>query len=325
MEKYKTLKNVCVIIPVYKAKEKISIVVKKLLKLNPLKIILVDDCCPDKSLKKLNIKNKKIIKIYHRINKGVGGAFISGVKFLNKKNYKKMKYIAKIDSDDQHDPTDLLNMNYCIVKYDADFIKGNRFLLMNKPKKMSIIRKIGNSGLTFLFKLASGQWHLSDPVNGIFLGQKKVIFDLLRHNIKDRYLLESNLLFLLTYLKAKIIEIPTTVVYGQEKSSLKWYKEIMPFFWFYTKGFGKRVCREYFYPELNPGALPLLTSFIFFLLSMHKLLNITENINKNILSEIGDINLFVIYFISFLISFFFWLLFDTSKNKNNEPIYHFYK
>ena len=82
-----------------------------------------------KSLYIILYKNKKIIKIYHRINKGVGGAFISGVKFLNKKNYKKMKYIAKIDSDDQHDPTDLLNMNYCIVKYDADFIKGNRFLL----------------------------------------------------------------------------------------------------------------------------------------------------------------------------------------------------
>ena len=59
MEKFKSLKNICVIIPVFKAKKKIDLVIKKLLKLEPELVILVDDCCPEKSIKKI----KKIKKL----------------------------------------------------------------------------------------------------------------------------------------------------------------------------------------------------------------------------------------------------------------------
>ena len=50
MKNLKSLKNVCVIIPVFKARKKLNLVVKKLLNLKPQLIILVDDFCPEKSL-----------------------------------------------------------------------------------------------------------------------------------------------------------------------------------------------------------------------------------------------------------------------------------
>ena len=78
MENFRSLNNVCIIIPVFKVRKKINSVVKKLLNLKPYLIILVDDFCPDKSLKTIKNENKKIIKIHHKKNQGVGGAFLSG-------------------------------------------------------------------------------------------------------------------------------------------------------------------------------------------------------------------------------------------------------
>ncbi len=325
MEEFKTLSNVCVIIPVYKSKDKINIVLKKILKLKPELVILVDDNCPQKSLNKIKFKIKKVVKIIHKSNKGVGGAFISGVKFLKDKNFRNIKFISKLDSDDQHDPSDLLIMKKKIYDQKADFVKGNRFLLMRRPKKMSLIRRVGNIGLTFLYKLATGQWELSDPVNGIFLGRSKVIIDLLRFDIKERYLFESSLLFNLSKLKAKLIEIPVNISYSNEISSLKWYKEIIPFFSYYIKGFLNRIFREYLYPDLNPGILPLMSFFVFLILLIKKTFLLFDNMNEEILSEVGDINLFVVYLIACLFSFFIWLLFDTSKNSKNISIHDFYK
>ena len=216
-------------------------------------------------------------------------------------------------------------MKFNIIKFDADFVKGNRFLLMNKPENMNFIRKIGNIILTFLFKLASGQWNLADPVNGIFLGRSQLLFDLDRFDIKKGYLFESSLLFTLSSLKAKVIEAPSKIFYKDEVSSFIWYKELVPFLYFYIKCFVVRIFKEYLYPDLNAGVLPLISFFVFLILFLKKALTILENIKLNIISDIGDINLFVLYLISTLLCFFIWLLFDTSKNRNNISIYNFYK
>ena len=325
MENFKSLKNVCVIIPVFKARKKLNLVVKKLLNLKPQLIILVDDFCPEKSLNTITNNNKKILKIFNKKNEGVGGAFISGLNYLKKYKIKNIDYIAKIDADDQHDPSDLSMMKFNIIKFDADFVKGNRFLLMNKPENMNFIRKIGNIILTFLFKLASGQWNLADPVNGIFLGRSQLLFDLDRFDIKKGYLFESSLLFTLSSLKAKVIEAPSKIFYKDEVSSFIWYKELVPFLYFYIKCFVVRIFKEYLYPDLNAGVLPLISFFVFLILFLKKALTILENIKLNIISDIGDINLFVLYLISTLLCFFIWLLFDTSKNRNNISIYNFYK
>ena len=325
MENFKSLKNVCVIVPVFKAKKKLNLVVKKILKLKPLLIILVDDCCPEKSLNSIKNNNKKILKIFNKKNEGVGGAFLTGLNYIKKNKIKNIDYIAKIDADDQHDPSDLPMMKFNIIKFDADFVKGNRFLLMNRPKNMSFIRKIGNVFLTFLFKLASGQWNFSDPVNGIFLGRSQLFYDLDRFDIKKGYLFESSLLFTLSNLKAKVIEAPSKIFYNDELSSFSWYKELIPFLFFYIKCFIIRIFKEYLYPDLNAGVLPLVSFFIFLTLFLKKTKTILDNVKLNISSDVADINLFVLYLISTLLCFFIWLLFDTSKNRNNISIYNFYR
>lgn len=325
MEEFENLSDIGIIIPVYKSQEKLKLVLEKILNLNPEIVIIVDDKCPENSTDNIFFDSKKIIKLKHSENKGVGAAFMTGIEYIKDKNLDKVKFICKIDSDDQHDPNDLIIMKKSILKYDVDFIKGNRFLLMRRPKNMSLIRKIGNIGLTFLFKLATGYWNISDPVNGIFLGRSRVLFETKKFNVEKRYLFESSLLFCLSKLKAKILEVPSNISYSDEISSLKWHRELFPFFLFYLKGFFSRIFREYLYPDLNPGVLPLLSFFVFFVLLIKKIIILSGNINKSISSEISDINLFVVYLLVTLFSFFIWLLFDTTKNNQNISIYNFLK
>ena len=71
------------------------------------------------------------------------------------------------------------------------------------------------------------------------------------------------------------------------------------------------------------SVIPLF--FVFLILFIKKVLTILENIKLNIASDVADINLFVLYLISTLLCFFIWLLFDTSKNRNNISIHNFYK
>ena len=80
---------------------------------------------------------------------------------------------------------------------DADFVKGNRYLLARKPLGQSFIRKFGNFGLSFLSKLSSGYWDIGDPVNGLFVIRSNVIKLIINMDLlQDRFLFESSLIFL---------------------------------------------------------------------------------------------------------------------------------
>ena len=129
-------------------------------------------------------------------NIGVGGAFIEGFNYAFQKfPNSEFKFVAKIDADDQHRAPDLLLMLDDILRKDADFIKGNRYLLARKPEGQSFLRKFGNFGLTFLHNLSTGYWHTGDPINGMILVRANVMKLMTKkYNINSRYLFESSLL-----------------------------------------------------------------------------------------------------------------------------------
>ena len=54
--------NICIVLPCFKVKSKIHIVYKKLIKLSVNKLIFVDDCCPQESVKYLSSKISNINK-----------------------------------------------------------------------------------------------------------------------------------------------------------------------------------------------------------------------------------------------------------------------
>ena len=66
------------------------------------------------------------------------------------------------------DPARLSGLLAPLVQNEADYTKGNRFRDFKALKKMPLIRRIGNLGLGFCIKGASGYWNVFDPNNGYF-------------------------------------------------------------------------------------------------------------------------------------------------------------
>jgi len=74
--------------------------------------------------------------------------------------------LVKMDGDGQMDPAYLPDLLRPIIEGRADYTKGNRFADNQMLYSMPFIRRMGNLGLSFLLKLASGYWKIFDPTNG---------------------------------------------------------------------------------------------------------------------------------------------------------------
>ena len=94
-----------------------------------------------------------------RDSQGVGGSVLTGYAAALEGG---AEIIVKMDSDDQMDPEYIWPLVMPIVQGRADYTKGNRFLHARQLRTMPLVRRIGNIGLSFFTKLASGYWNIFD-------------------------------------------------------------------------------------------------------------------------------------------------------------------
>lgn len=211
-------KKVGVVIPCYRVRDKLRGVLETLPDWVDV-IIVVDDACPEKSFEvfKSDDTNGHIILLRHESNQGVGGAMITG---FRRSLQEECDIIAKMDGDGQMDPANLVDIVHPIASGLCDFTKGNRFVHLERLQIMPFARWIGNVGLTFLTKLASGHWHLSDPTNGYLAIHREVLKLLNFKRLSRGYFFETSLLIQLNIIRAVALDIPIPARYGGERSSL---------------------------------------------------------------------------------------------------------
>ena len=205
------------------------------------KIILVDDCCPVNtgSLVKNKFKNnKKIIVLENKQNLGVGGAVKRGYNHALKFN---CEYIVKLDGDGQMNPKYILKFKKFAEYSNGDYIKGNRFFKSKEILKMPIIRLIGNIGISYLAKISTGLWHIFDFSNGYTFIKVKILKKLDLNQIKNNYFFETDILFHLNQVNAKVYDINIPAKYSKIKSNLKIWKIFHYFFFYNIKNLFKRI------------------------------------------------------------------------------------
>lgn len=247
--------SIAVVIPAYKVKDQISSVVSELPSFVD-HIIVIDDKCPEYSGKIAeSLSNKKVIVIYHEVNKGVGGAVISGYKKAVELG---VDIIIKIDGDGQMDVNYMHKLIKPIIDNKADYTKGNRFFDFKDLHKMPKIRLIGNSGLSFLVKAASGYWNIMDPTNGYTAIHRSLVEDIDLEKIAKRYFFESDMLINLNIENAVVVDVPIPARYGDEKSSLSITRTLFGFPPKIVKGFCKRVLFKYFIYDFNMASVYLV-------------------------------------------------------------------
>lgn len=247
--------RIAVVIPSYRVRSHIETVIARI---GPEVAIIyvVDDACPEGSGRFVEetVKDPRVCVLYNPVNQGVGGAMVAG---MVRAAAEGADIIVKIDGDGQMDPGLIPSFVGVIATGEADYTKGNRFFEPEGLSSMPMSRLVGNAGLSFLAKLSSGYWHSFDPTNGFFAIHASLVELLPTDKLAKRYFFESDLLFRLNVLGARISDVPMHAHYGLEQSSMKPLQEIPRFAAAHLRNFTKRIFYNYFLRGFSVASIEL--------------------------------------------------------------------
>lgn len=228
-------------------------------------IIAVNDCSQDATEERiltLASRDARIIYLKHEKNLGVGGAMITG---YQKSQELECDITIKMDGDGQMDPANIPQLIQPIIDNKADFVKGNRFRDLKALRAMPISRRIGNMGLSFMIKAASGYWNIFDPTNGFTAIRNTTLSVLSFNRMHRRYFFETSVIIELYHADAVIQDVPMKARYGNEKSNLSRTRSLIEFPPKLFVAFIRRILLRYFLYDFNVASLYLLVGIPLFL------------------------------------------------------------
>jgi len=252
---------VAVVIPCYRVSNKIADVLRRIGTEVSL-IYCVDDHCPEQSgtaAKLAAADDPRFHLIAHERNMGVGGAVISG---YEKALQDGADVIVKLDGDGQMDPARIPELVDPILRGEADYVKGNRFFHLEGLRSMPVARLLGNAGLSFLFKLSTGYWHLFDPTNGFTAIHASVARALPLGKLSRGYFFETDILFRLNTLRAVVVDLPMDACYADEQSSLNPMTALVEFPVCHACNFLKRLFYNYFLRGFSMASINLVAGMM---------------------------------------------------------------
>jgi dolichol-phosphate mannosyltransferase len=214
-------------------------------------VIVVDDCSTDETavlVSRDSAEDPRLVLVRHTANQGVGGAVLTGYQTALDLG---ADIIVKMDADDQMDPAYLLPLIAPILRGEADYTKGNRFLRTRELRAMPVSRRIGNLGLSFLTKVGSGQWPIFDPTNGYTAIHASIVPLLNQAAIDRRYFYESSMLLELGLLRAVVRDVSIPARYQDETSHLSTRKALLEFPLRLLRGLLHRLWLQYFVRDFS--------------------------------------------------------------------------
>jgi glycosyltransferase involved in cell wall biosynthesis len=216
-------------------------------------IIVVDDAGTDETARIVRgLDHPRLRFVQHTQNQGVGGALATGFKLAIDD---RADVVVKMDGDGQMDPGLLPALLDPILVEGFAYAKGNRFLWEDRLHDMPKIRLAGTFGLTFLTKLASGYWHVFDPVNGYVAIDAATLRKLPLHRIARDYFFESDMLIHLNVFRARVKDVPMPARYEDERSSMRVGQVLVTFPFHLLKGFWYRIYERHVLREFSPVAV----------------------------------------------------------------------
>lgn len=235
--------RVGVIIPAYRVADHIERVIRGIPPWVQA-IIVVEDKSPDDTAERVvRLADPRVTLVRHTQNQGVGGAVATGFAEALRA---RLDIVVKMDGDDQMDPAQMHRIIGPLMAGEADMTKGNRYSSLGSIKAMPLIRIVGNAGLTFLVKLASGYWNLFDPANGYLALRASALERLSLEQLPRRYFFESGLLIELGIQRAVVKDVTIPARYGDERSSLSVTRTLLGFPPRLMWGFLRRIFWRYF-------------------------------------------------------------------------------
>jgi dolichol-phosphate mannosyltransferase len=254
------LPSVAVVIPAFRAAATIPGVIAGVPSFVK-QIVVVNDGSPDRTGDVVrHIDDPRVVVVEHADNQGVGAAMMSGYERAVALG---AEIVAKMDADGQMDPEHLLALITPIVMGEADYTKGNRFLHERELRSMPGRRRVGNAGLSFMTKLASGYWDIFDPTNGYTAIHASLVPLLSAGRIGKRYFFESSMLLNLSLLRAVVRDVYIPARYPAGATShLSESRAALQFPWRLLRGFLRRVRLEYFVRDFSAVSLYFVAGLV---------------------------------------------------------------
>jgi len=222
-------------------------------------IIVVDDASPDRTaelVEQASRRDGRVLLIRHEKNRGVGGAMVTG---FRKALELGAQIIVKMDGDGQMDARHLPSLLVPLVRGQADYTKGNRFRDFQSLRQMPLIRRLGNMGLGFLTKVATGYWNVFDPTNGYVAIRAEALAQLPLERVDNTYFFETSMLGNLYLLGAVVRELPMPAQYRDEVSSLLIHRVLLEFPLKLFAAFLRRLWLKNFIYDFTMVSVYLLT------------------------------------------------------------------
>lgn len=250
--------NLAVVIPAYCVEGEIDAVLRSL----PgylRHVIVVDDASKDATVQAVARRqraDRRILLVRHESNQGVGGAVVTG---FRKALELGAQVVVKLDGDGQMDPAHIPELVTPLLAGKADYAKGNRFRDVESLRHMPLVRRIGNLGLSFLTKAATGYWNCFDPTNGFFAIRAEILAQLPLDRLDRRYFFETSMLAYLYLSNAYVLDVPIPARYRGERSYLSVRRALFEFPVKLLATALRRILLKYFLFDFSMFSVYLLT------------------------------------------------------------------
>ncbi|MEW6752657.1 MAG: glycosyltransferase family 2 protein [Candidatus Latescibacterota bacterium] len=227
-------------------------------------IYVVDDASQDATahiVEERALADPRVTLLRHERNQGVGQGIITGYLQASRDGCD----IAVVVGGDNQMPLeqvgDLLDP---VVEGQADYSKGNRFLMPNAGlEDMPWTRLIPNALISAMTKVASGYYKVFDVVDGYTAISRRAIELVDWSKARKGYGYPMDFLVRLNAYGLKVRDVPRRAIYlpGERQSQIKGFRYLMDVSPMLVRGFFWRLLRRYLVRDFHP-------LFFFFLFAM---------------------------------------------------------
>jgi len=216
-----------VAVPAYMEEKRIGAVVRAVLRYAD-SVVVVDDGSGDRSAAEAEEAGAVVLR--HPENRGKGAAVETALEWAAAKGF---ECAITMDGDGQHAASDIPKFVDLFRRERPAAIVGNR---MDDPAGMPFVRRMTNRYMSWLLSRRMGQ-RVPDTQNGFRLYRADVI-PLVACDTK-RFAAESEILIKLSLAGHRIASVPTEVIYRDEKSKIRPFRDAMRF-WAMLRRYPKR-------------------------------------------------------------------------------------
>lgn len=188
------------------------------------RIIVVDDASTDRTGEEVaRLGDPRVTYIRHETNLGPGATLADAYRAALDGDTEVM---VTMDGDGQMDPRFLPDLLTPILEEGVDFTKGNRLFSASSHEGMPFHRLFGNHALTWLTRIATGYWHLTDSQNGFTAMRRSAAEAIDWDSIVGDYSVENDVLARLAIAGRTVRDIHIVARYGEEISGIRLSKVI---------------------------------------------------------------------------------------------------